>query len=122
MKIQKLILVAMSLAALVGCESTPETSSIAVRVGLTREQLKARFGEPLRIEPVASGGEDWFYKFLAWQARPSGETGVAVGTGGTESYVSATVEASKEAEERPIHISPDGYVIEPIPAGKIVKE
>ncbi len=122
MRIHQLILVAVSVAALIGCESTPETSSVLVRPGMTREQLKARFGEPLRVEPAASGGEDWFYKFLAWKARPSGETGVAVGTGGTESYVSATVEASKEAEERPIHISPDGYVIEPIPGGRIVKE
>lgn len=113
---------AISLLALVGCETTPEVSSSEVHVGMTRERLRARFGEPLRIEPVTGGGEDWYYRFVTWQANPSGETGVAVGTGGTESYVSATVESSKEAMERPIHISPEGFVIEPIPRGKIIRE
>src|SRR5579859_6420260 len=80
MKIQNAILIVLPLAGLIGCESVPETSPVAVRPGMTREQLKARYGEPLRIEPVASGGEDWHYRFLAWKSRPSGETGVAVGT------------------------------------------
>ena len=122
MRIRNLIVAWLGLALLAGCETTPDTSSSEVHLGMTRERLRARFGEPVRIEPVANGGEDWYYRFLAWKARPSGETGVAVSPGGTESYVSATVVAAKEAEERPIHVSPEGVVVEPIPEGKIIRQ
>lgn len=121
-KTRNLIAATLGLLLLAGCETAEQTPTSEVHLGMTRERLRTRFGEPLRIEPVASGGEDWYYRFLAWRTHPSGETGVAVGTGGTESYVSATVEATKEAVERPIHISPEGFVIEPIPEGKIIKE
>ena len=121
MKVGYLVLVVVCLMALTGCESVPETSLIAVRLGMSREQLKSRYGEPSRVEPAASGGEDWYYRFLAWKHRPTEETGTSVGSGGTSSYSSVSVESWKETEERPIHISPDGFVIAPLPDGKIVK-
>ena len=121
MKIQNFYLIAMGLAALIGCESMPETSSVAVRTGMTREQLKARFGEPLRIEAAAAGGEDWYYRFAGWRTRPTGEAGTSVGTDGTSTYVSAGLESWTETGEQPIHVSADGYVVGPLPQGKVVK-
>jgi hypothetical protein len=121
MKTRDIILAAISLFVLAGCASAPETSDIALRLGMSRDDLKLYFGEPLRIEAGALGGEDWYYRFVAWNACPTGTTGTSVESGEVTSYVSVGLEFSKNAEERPIHVSSEGRVIEPLPKGKIVR-
>jgi hypothetical protein len=88
---------------------------------MARDDLKARFGEPLRVEHAASGGEDWYYRFASWKSHPTGESGSSEDVGGKTSYVTVGLEFSKESEELPVHISPEGYVIEPVPEGKVIK-
>ncbi len=122
MKTRYIILLALSLFALAGCESLPETSDIAVRRGMTRDDLKLHFGEPLRIEAAASGGEDWYYRFVSWKTTPTGESGTSVDPGGTTSYVSVELQTSRDTGEQPIHVSSEGYVIEPLPNGKVVQK
>lgn len=65
MKLGYIVLVAISSFMLAGCASAPETVDIAVRSGISRNALRLHSGEPLRIDPAASGGEDWYYRFLA---------------------------------------------------------
>jgi outer membrane protein assembly factor BamE (lipoprotein component of BamABCDE complex) len=122
MKTRGLALLAMSWFVLAGCESAPHTAVTAVQLGMSRSDLKLYFGEPLRIERVAPGGEDWYYRFAAWKARPTSEAGNRVDFGQNTSYVSVGVEVSKDTEEHPIHVSSEGYVIRPLPDGKVVKE
>ena len=117
-----LALVAISAFVLAGCASAPETAATAVRLGMSRSDLKLYFGEPLRVEPAAAGGENWYYRFSAWRARPTSEAGNTVDFGQPTSYVSVGVEFSKDTEEHPIHVSSDGYVITPLPNGKVVRQ
>lgn len=122
MKITGLFLLALSLSVLGGCESTPRTSDISVRSGMSKEDVRRIFGEPLRIVPVALGNEDWYYCFVAWQSRPSQESGISTDYGQVAPYTSSGLEISKETVELPIHISSGGYVIDPLPQGKVVRQ
>ncbi len=112
----------MSLLLLTGCETPSDSSYIPVRVGIPRSDLKFYFGEPLRIEPVAAGGEDWYYHFVSWETHPAQSAGTTTNEfGQTSTYISASFGSSRDTEERPIHVSAQGYVIEPLPEGKIVR-
>ncbi len=119
---RNLILLAISLLVLAGCASAPEVADIRVQIGMSREDLRAYFGEPLRIEPGTAGGEDWYYRFIGWKARPMGESGSREEFGERTSYVTVGLDFSRPIEERPIHVSPAGYVIAPVPKGKVVKD
>jgi len=121
MKTKNLLFAALCFILLAGCETAPPTADITVRLGMTRDDLRSFYGEPLRIERAASGGEDWYYRFFSWDAQPTGSTERSVEFGQQTSTVSAGVEFSKKTEERPVHISPDGYVVRPLPDGKVVK-
>ena len=121
LSVVRLVLVGTILLVLAGCESTPPTSDIAVRVGMSREDLRQCFGEPLRVEPAADGAENWYYRFVAWRAHPTGESGTSIENGELTAYSSAGLEFSKDPEEHPIHVSPQGFVVEPLPTGKVVK-
>jgi hypothetical protein len=121
MKTRDIVLFAVSLFVLAGCASAPETADIALRLGMSRADLRYHFGEPLRIESSASGAKDWYYRFVSWQTHPTGATGTSDDFGERTSYVSVGLEFSRDTEERPIHISSDGYVIEPLPKGKVVR-
>jgi hypothetical protein len=112
---------AICLLALTGCSTLPPTSDIPVQTGMSREDLKASFGEPVRIEPGARGGEDWFYRFVAWQTQPTSEAGSSEDFGEKESHVSVGLDFSKHLVELPIHLSSDGFVVKPVPKGKVVK-
>jgi hypothetical protein len=120
MKTRIRVLAAMGLCLLVGCATGVKTTDIAVRLGMSRDDLKLFFGEPLRIEAGAAGAEDWYYRFVAWRTQPTSESGTSVEPGGTTSYVSMGLAISRDPEERPVHISPQGLVIGPLPNGKIV--
>lgn len=122
MKIRDIALVAFSLLALAGCATAPETVETTVSVGMSRADLKSNFGEPVRIQPAATGGEDWYYRFAKWKSRPTGESGTKDDFGDRAGYVSVGLQFSKDTEERPIHVSAEGYVIRPVPEGKVVKQ
>jgi len=92
-----------------------------LRVGMSRDDLRACFGEPLRVEAAPTGGENWYYPFTGW-SRPEigGETSRDMFDPNI-STVSVTLSSSHGTHESPIHVSGDGYVVDPIPAGKIVR-
>ena len=72
MRKRRIVLVAIGLLLLAGCANPPRTSDIAVRVGMSREDLRLHFGEPLRIDAQAGGAEDWYYHFAQWETYPTG--------------------------------------------------
>ena len=111
----------MSLFLLVGCASEPKTESATVMPGMSRDDLKFYFGKPLRVEPAASGGEDWYYRFSSWNAQPTRTSGVSVESGQLTSYVSENLDVSRQVVELPVHVSAEGFVIGPVPEGKVVK-
>jgi hypothetical protein len=106
-------------AGLSGCSSSPEPADNQVGMGMSRSDLRLRFGEPLRIEKVGSGGEDWFYRCTSWNSTPVAESGTAIESGEVTTYASAGLEISSETQERPIHISASGVVVGPLPEGKV---
>ena len=113
------VLLAMGMLALLGCDEVPQTSHNSVRLGMSREDLRARFGEPLRIEKAAAGGEDWYYRFISWTTNPAGGPGTTEAGYEKLSYFSVGWEASRNSEVRPVHLSAEGVVIEPVPDGKV---
>jgi hypothetical protein len=121
MKVKNIILTALSLLLLTGCESPTQTSEIKLRLGMSRDEVKSYYGDPLRIEPAQSEGENWYYHFVSWDKHPTEEAGTREDTAGKTSYVSVGYEFTKNTEERPVHISTNGVVIEPLPEGKVVK-
>jgi hypothetical protein len=91
---------------------------------MSRSELKIMYGEPLRIEPNASGGEDWYYHFYSRFKSPSASMNVSSETdfnGNTVSSSSDSYQLGKDTDEEPIHLSPDGYVVQPLPSGKVLK-
>jgi outer membrane protein assembly factor BamE (lipoprotein component of BamABCDE complex) len=107
----------LMLALLAGCAT--ESDSPTIYVGMSRDRLRARFGEPLRVERTRTGGEDWYYPFSSW--RNSNFEGNVENDGETRSAsVSMTLSDGNNTRECPIHLSPDGYVVEPLPVGKVV--
>lgn len=121
MKFAYFFLITALLSLLPGCADGPETATATLRTGLSRDQLRARFGEPLRIEGASSGGENWYYNFVSWQSRPTDDSGVPPTTREQASSFSSGLQITKETTELPIYVSADGHVIDPLPAGKIVK-
>jgi hypothetical protein len=86
---------------------------------MSRDRLKSRFGEPIRVERLPSGGEDWYYSFASWR-NPDIETSVNNDGLSRSASVSVTFSDQNSTQEHPIHVSPDGYVIEPLPVGRII--
>jgi hypothetical protein len=124
MKISGIILVVGAFLFFAGCATPPDNASdIAVRVGMSRSELKLVYGEPLHIESNGSDGEDWYYHFYSWGA---GQT-VTVSTqttdaaGNTTDSSSESLQVGKGTVEEPIHVSPEGYVVGPLPSGKVLK-
>jgi len=87
---------------------------------MSRDDLRLHFGEPLRIEPGAFGGENWYYRFVGWKTRPTQDSGISTEFGEVTPYVSGGLDISKDTEEQPVHVGSGGYVVEPLPKGKIV--
>ena len=112
---------ALSLCLLAGCASAPKRYS-SVLEGMTRHNLQYWFGQPLRIDHLASGGENWYYRFSSWQTMPVSESGTRDEFGQPTTYVSGGLVFSRRVDELPVHLSPDGYVIPPVPKGKVVKD
>ena len=89
---------------------------------MSRDYLRRHFGEPLRIEIAASGGEDWYYRFVSWSNGPTSDTGATYDSGQRLSTVTAGWQITRDSNVQPIHVSSEGYVVEPIPAGKVVQK
>jgi outer membrane protein assembly factor BamE (lipoprotein component of BamABCDE complex) len=104
------------------CSSTssPRIVAIAVREGMTREQLLSVFGHPLSIQRQPDGAEEWFYNFGFQQhgSRPVSESTVTE-TGRSYSVAQET-SVTTTLSQAPIHLSTSGRVIGPIPAGHVV--
>jgi hypothetical protein len=120
MKLSHILSVAAGLCLLSGCVSAPKTYSTVLE-GMSRNNLRYWFGEPLRIEHPASGGEDWYYRFSSWQSRPVDNPGLKEDYGQQQTVVSGGLQFYQRIEDLPVHISPDGFVIPPVPKGKVVK-
>jgi hypothetical protein len=103
-------------AAFEGCVTESDTPRLFV--GMSRDRLKARFGEPLRVVPAAGGGEDWYYRFSGpLEVQASSDHDVVSGS----DSVSVSLSNSTSTRECPIHIRPEGYVVAPLPSGHIVR-
>src|SRR5579859_3333625 len=92
-----------------------------LRVGMSCDDLRACFGEPLRIEPAPSGGENWYYPFTGWSPPEIGGATTRDMFDPNVSTVSVTLSSSHGTHESPVHVSGEGYVVDPLPAGKIVR-
>jgi hypothetical protein len=121
MKTKYIVSAVMSLFIFAGCMTTEETTHPTVFKGMSRNLLRANLGEPLRIETGASGGEDWYYRFSTWQPQPTGSSGITDDSGQPTTYVSGGLSISKEVVELPVHVSSEGFVVSPLPKGKVVK-
>jgi hypothetical protein len=98
------------------CATDPETPSLYA--GMSRDRLRARFGEPLHIEHPKSGGEDWYYNFTS----PPELVGITSHDERTQTDAAAIgISENLGHRERPVHLSPDGFVTEPLPRGHLVK-
>jgi outer membrane protein assembly factor BamE (lipoprotein component of BamABCDE complex) len=122
MKTRCFVLAAITLCVFGGCATTHETTYSTVLEGMSRNNLRCYFGKPLRIETTAAGGEVWYYRFASWKIHPTSESGTREDFGEKTSYVSVGLSGSKEIEEHPVHISSDGFVVGPLPEGKVVKQ
>jgi len=119
----KNIAIALSIMVLAGCASPSEKHYTRVMEGMSRNNLRYYFGEPLRVESTGAGGENWYYRFSSWKKEPTGTSGTTIDpvTGGRTDYAYAGLNFSQDVAELPVHLSADGFVIKPVPAGKVVK-
>ncbi len=119
----RLMLALVALAAMAGCVTEPELERSPIRVGMSRQDLRFFFGEPVRIEAIDSGGEDWYYRFVSSES-PQVDGAVSQdpvdGTGAVAVSVSGLPGKAGKVE-LPIHLSAEGRVIEPIPEGKLLR-
>jgi len=109
--------------ALAGCvtESDPDSYRPRLRAGMSRDDLRACFGAPLRIEGADGGGENWYYTFIVGDI-PQANTTTSYDYSGTRTdSISVTLPDTQNKQELPIRVSPEGYVLEPIPDGHIVR-
>lgn len=120
-----IILIAIAFFLFAGCASPPDNASdVAVRIGMSRTELKVMYGEPLRVESNASGGEDSYYHFYHRYKSPTASMTVSSETdfaGNTVSSASESYQLGQDTDEEAIHLSPDGHVIGPLPSGKVLK-
>lgn len=120
MKLTLLLALCIGLFFVAGCANTPEISENHLRLGLTREQLRARFGEPLRIESHGAAGEDWFYRFVGWESHPTSTSDSSNVFGQQTNTSSVGMQFSRTDGEQPVHLSAEGRVVAPLPEGKVV--
>jgi outer membrane protein assembly factor BamE (lipoprotein component of BamABCDE complex) len=109
----------LGLYLLAACASNPKHAYTTVVEGMSRNNLRYYFGEPLRIVPTASGGEDWYYRFASWKTKPTGTAATHEEYGAPTTYVSTGMDFWREVVELPVHLSPEGFVVAPVPKGKV---
>jgi outer membrane protein assembly factor BamE (lipoprotein component of BamABCDE complex) len=122
---KNLTLAASAIFLFAGCATPPDNASdVAVRVGMSRTELTVMYGQPLRIESDGSGGENWYYHFYSRYKVPNASGTVSSETdfqGNTISSASESVQLGQDTDEEPIHLSPEGRVVAPLPSGKVLK-
>ena len=109
---------ALGVLLLAGCATESDVPHLYR--GMSGDRLRVKFGEPHRVERTPAGGEDWYYAFSnplqiqgsSYRDEQTRSDSVSVG-------ISYTVGA--DPQERPVHLSPERYVIEPLPSGQIVR-
>ncbi len=111
------ILLILALLTLTGCQTNSPDRHL--HAGMTREELRADFGEPSRIEPDAPEGEDWYYLIRTW-SKPAWGGATSKDDITQVGSVDFTLSRSWTTEQRPVHLSKDGHVIDPVPIGKVV--
>lgn len=89
---------------------------------MTRDELKACFGEPLRVDQPAAGGEDWYYRFSQTPSQPFAGAQTHDEFGQTTIAPPQQIQTTQQFVEMPVHLSPDGHVIPPVPQGRVVKD
>jgi hypothetical protein len=120
MRMHRLLVLAMFVAvAVTGCATDPAPEHPRVRVGMSREDVRFYFGEPLRIE-ATPWGEDWYYRCLYWSNPQVGGEVVQNAYDGSGAVSVSVSSPPGNKGECPIHLSADGHVIEPLPEGKIL--
>jgi outer membrane protein assembly factor BamE (lipoprotein component of BamABCDE complex) len=119
---KNIILATLCFFAFAGCVFFQKTVDTPVQLGMSRSDLRLHFGEPLRIERTAAGGEDWYYCFVSWRTHPAADAGTSDDFGEKSSYGSVGWQASRYSGEHPIHVSSEGCVVGPLPNGKVLKE
>ena len=113
-----LLVTALLLAIVMVGACVTEYDAPTLFVGMSRDRLRARFGEPLRVEHTSAGGEDWYYSF---SGPPEVQADSYHDEQSNSGSVSVTISSSTSRQECPVHLSPEGYVIEPLPRGHIVR-
>lgn len=114
-------------ACLSGCESTGGAA-----IGMRKEEIRKRFGEPIRIESGPGGRESWFYQTQSTETKTRLETstgyegpeyvsGYGYTDGGETRSAGKVWETVTSTEVRSIDFSPSGMV-EAIPNGTIRKK
>ncbi len=111
-----LILVLVAMSVIAGCVTGSDAPSLYV--GMSRDRLRTRFGEPLRVERSAAGGEDWYYPF---SGPPDVQASSYHDIQDQSDSVSVTISDASNTHEGAVHLSPDGYVIEPLPRGHLAR-
>ncbi len=114
----------LGLTGILGGCSTDSSSTAPeahVQLGMSRDDLKFYFGNPVRIEPVAGGGENWIYRFSAWKTEQQNSSDTTYDFDGKTTTSSVSWQFGTETEEKPVHISAEGFVVKPLPGGKLVK-
>ena len=68
-------------------------------------------------------GEDWYYRFSSLKMEPTSDSGTTIDpvTGERSNYATASLTFSDDTAERPVHVSAEGFVVRPMPDGKVVK-
>src|ERR1700744_4988509 len=115
---------ALSAIALFGGCATDSDQTVPeahVQLGMSRDDLKFYFGAPVRVEQVAGGGENWIYRFQNWKTEQQNSTETTDAFGAKTTTSSVSWQVGKKTEEQPVHISDEGFVVKPLPKGKIVR-
>ncbi|HEY1170649.1 MAG TPA: hypothetical protein VGH19_04695 [Verrucomicrobiae bacterium] len=104
-----------------GCSTTSEPLVIdtPMRVGMTREELRAKFGPPLRIERSNDGAENWYYNFGTQSTSPTTFTETTQTPHEKTVTYGVSYGKSLSYSEAAVKLSPLGK-IETVPPGKVV--
>lgn len=120
----RLVLPVLGIAVLLtGCSSPPTSPTVIatpVLKGMSQDELLQFFGPPIRRERFADGLEDWIYH-IGSRTEDSHTTSYSrnIPFGHTYSY-SHTSTTTTTMSERPVHLSSEGRVMDPVPPGQII--
>lgn len=114
---------AACLAGLLSCQGTGRSG---LHLGMSKEEVTAKFGPPIRIEKDSNGGQEWYYRTSLMEATVERESTPGpdfsdewrLADGETIQTSSVTKTLKKKYRELPVSISPDGKV-DGMPNGKL---